>query len=63
MPVIDWIYGHWPLLLSWVPIVDDPLTVIAVTLREPFWGFLLIDLLAEAERYLVLVAVTLGALG
>ncbi len=56
-------YGRWSLLLSWMPIIGDPLTLIAGTLREPFWSFLLIVLVAKAGRYLALAALTLGALG
>jgi membrane protein YqaA with SNARE-associated domain len=56
-------YGRWSLLLSWVPIIGDPLTMIAGVMREPFWSFLLIVLLAKAARYLVLAAVTLGVMG
>lgn len=53
-------FGRWSLLLSWVPVIGDPLTVIAGVLREPFWSFLLIVTLAKAVRYLVLTALTLG---
>lgn len=53
-------YGRWSLLLSWVPIVGDPLTVVAGVMREPLWSFLLIVTLAKGVRYLVLTAVTLG---
>ena len=53
-------YGRWSLLLSWVPIIGDPLTVIAGIMREPLWSFLLIVLVAKASRYLVLAALTLG---
>nr|WP_232925091.1 YqaA family protein [Pseudomonas sp. S4_EA_1b] len=53
-------YGRWSLLLSWVPIIGDPLTVVAGVMREPFWSFLLIVILAKGVRYLVLTAVTLG---
>lgn len=56
-------YGRWLLLLSWAPIIGDPLTVIAGTLREPFWSFLMIVLGAKAGRYLALAALTLGLLG
>ncbi|MCY1305427.1 Inner membrane protein YqaA [compost metagenome] len=56
-------YGRWSLLLSWSPIIGDPLTVIAGTLREPFWSFLLNVLVAKAVRYLALAALTLGVLG
>ncbi|KAA0982670.1 DedA family protein [Pseudomonas sp. ANT_J12] len=53
-------YGRWSLLLSWVPIIGDPLTVVAGVMREPIWSFLLIVTLAKGIRYLVLTAVTLG---
>lgn len=56
-------YGRWSLLLSWVPIIGDPLTLIAGVMREPFWSFFLIVLLAKAARYLVLTVVTLGIMG
>lgn len=53
-------YGRWTLLLSWVPIVGDPLTVVAGVLREPFWSFLLLVAIAKTGRYLVLAAAVLG---
>ncbi|MEN2506859.1 YqaA family protein [Stutzerimonas stutzeri] len=53
-------YGCWSLLLSWVPIIGDPLTVVAGTLREPLWSFLLLVTLAKGGRYLLLAGVTLG---
>lgn len=53
-------FGRWSLLLSWVPIIGDPLTVVAGVMREPFGSFLLIVTLAKATRYLVLAALTLG---
>ncbi len=52
-------YGRWSLLLSWVPIIGDPLTVIAGVMREPLWRFLGIVALAKTGRYLALVALTL----
>ncbi len=53
-------YGRWSLLLSWVPIIGDPLTVIAGVMREPLPMFLLLVTIAKVGRYLVLAAVTLG---
>lgn len=53
-------YGRWSLLLSWVPIIGDPLTMVAGIMREPLWSFLLIVSLAKGARYLLLSAVTLG---
>lgn len=55
-------YGKWSLLLSWVPIIGDPITVIAGVMREPFPVFLLLVALAKIGRYLVLAVVTLGLL-
>jgi membrane protein YqaA with SNARE-associated domain len=46
-----------------MPVVGDPLTVVAGVMREPFWSFLLLVLLAKAGRYLVLTMLTLGVLG
>lgn len=56
-------YGRWSLALSWVPIVGDPLTVVAGVLREPLPSFLLLVALAKTGRYLVLAALTLGLPG
>lgn len=53
-------YGKWSLLLSWVPIIGDPLTVVAGILREPFFIFLLLVTVAKLGRYLVLAAMTLS---
>lgn len=53
-------YGRWSLLLSWMPIIGDPLTVVAGVMREPWWRFLLIVTLAKVGRYLVLAVATLG---
>ncbi|TKB15274.1 MAG: DedA family protein [Mesorhizobium sp.] len=52
-------YGRWSLLLSWAPVIGDPLTVMAGVLREPLWSFLAIVTIAKAGRYLALAAATL----
>ena len=49
--------GKWSLLLSWMPIVGDPLTVVAGVLREPFWIFLVLVTIAKTGRYIVLAVV------
>ena len=51
-------YGYWSLLLSWAPLIGDPLTLAAGVMREPFWSFLLLVTLAKGGRYLILVAGT-----
>lgn len=53
-------YGRFSLLLSWAPVIGDPLTVAAGLMREPFWSFLVLVTLAKAGRYMVLAAVTLA---
>lgn len=50
-------YGRWSLLLSWVPIIGDPLTVVAGVLREKFWRFLLLVSIAKTGRYVFLAYV------
>ena len=46
----------WPsLLLSWVPLIGDPLTVIAGVMRMPFILFLPIVALAKFGRYAALL--------
>ncbi|KAA6178935.1 YqaA family protein, partial [Pseudomonas veronii] len=44
-------WGHWTLLLSWVPIIGDPLTLVAGVMREPLWRFLLMVSIAKTARY------------
>ncbi|MCY1275070.1 Inner membrane protein YqaA [compost metagenome] len=53
-------YGRWSLLLAWLPVIGDPLTLVAGVMRESFWVFLALVTLAKAGRYLVLAALTLG---
>lgn len=53
-------YGYWSLLLSWVPLIGDPLTVVAGTMREPLWRFVMIVTLAKGGRYLLLAALVVS---
>lgn len=58
----DWYrrYGRWTLLLSWTPIIGDPLTVVAGVLREPLRMFIPLVVLAKTGRYLAVGALSLG---
>ena len=48
----------WPsLLLSWVPIIGDPLTLVAGMMKEPLWRFLLIVGIAKTARYIGVIAI------
>ena len=50
-------WGVWSLLLSWAPIVGDPLTAIAGVFRTPFWLFTAVVAVAKLVRYLVVAGV------
>lgn len=52
--------GRWSLLGSWLPVVGDPLTVVAGILREPFVPFVVLVTIAKGGRYLILAVVTLA---
>jgi membrane protein YqaA with SNARE-associated domain len=56
-------YGKWSLLLSWAPIIGDPLTLIAGVLREPFPIFLVLVSIAKTLRYVVVATLALHLLG
>jgi len=45
-------YGFWSLLLSWVPVIGDPITLIAGLMKENFARFLLMVSVAKIGRYL-----------
>jgi membrane protein YqaA with SNARE-associated domain len=53
-------YGLWSLLLSWMPVIGDPITLVAGVLRTPVLPFLVLVTIAKFGRYAVLAAVTLG---
>ena len=50
-------WGRWSLLLSWLPVMGDALTLAAGIMKEPFLSFFTITLIAKLLRYLVLVGV------
>ena len=52
-------YGRWSLLLSWAPIVGDPITLVAGILREPFVSFIMIVTVAKTVRYVIVALITL----
>jgi len=49
-------YGYWSLLLSWAPIVGDPLTLVAGVMKEPLWRFLVLVAFAKTARYAVVLS-------
>ena len=48
-------YGIWSLLLAWVPIIGDPLTIVAGILRVKFFTFLLLISISKISRYIFLI--------
>lgn len=53
-------YGYWSLLLSWVPIIGDPITLIAGLLKENFARFLLLVSIAKIGRYICVYLIFMG---
>ncbi len=48
-------YGMWSLLLAWVPVVGDPITLAAGVLRVRFLPFLVLVAIGKTGRYAVLL--------
>ena len=55
-------FGVWSLLLSWLPVIGDPLCLLAGTFRTPFPLFSLFVLLGKAGRYSTIAFLTLQGL-
>ena len=47
-------FGKWSLLFSWVPIVGDPLTLVAGLLRVKFIDFLILVTIGKVSRYIII---------
>ena len=47
-------YGKWSLLISWFPLIGDPITFAAGTLRYPIIPFLILVSIGKVGRYLIL---------
>ena len=48
-------YGIWSLLFAWVPIIGDPLTIVAGILRVKFFTFLLLVSISKISRYIFFI--------
>ena len=53
-------FGRYSLLLSWVPFIGDPITVVAGMLREPLWSFLVLVTIAKSSRYIFITMLMMG---
>ena len=47
-------YGKWSLLLSWVPVIGDPITFIAGTMKTKFKTFIILVSISKISRYLII---------
>ena len=45
-------FGKWSLLFAWVPVVGDPLTLVAGILRVKFIDFIILVAIGKVSRYL-----------
>ena len=54
-------YGSWSLLLSWLPVIGDPLCLVGGLLRVDFLRFSLLVFTGKLARYVVVAWVTLRA--
>lgn len=50
-------YGAWSLLLAWLPVGGDALTVVGGAMRVPWWQFVTLVFIGKSARYAVLIAV------
>lgn len=55
-------YGQWSLLFAWVPVIGDPLTLVAGVMRLQFIRFFLLVLIGKALRYAIIVWLTVQSL-
>ncbi|MDB5556490.1 MAG: associated Golgi protein-like protein [Rhizobium sp.] len=53
-------YGRWSLALSFIPIIGDPLTIIAGVMKEQLWFFMIVVTIAKLGRYVAVAALTVG---
>ncbi|MCK4535712.1 MAG: DedA family protein [Desulfuromonadales bacterium] len=56
-------YGSWSLLLSWLPVIGDPLCLVGGLLKVQFRWFLLLVCSGKLARYLAVCWLTLGVAG
>ena len=47
-------FGRWSLLFAWVPIIGDPLTLVAGLLRVKFIEFMILVTIGKVSRYFLI---------
>ena len=55
-------YGKWSLFLCWVPIIGDPLTIVAGMFRVPLITFIIIVSISKVLRYVFVSYIALKLL-
>ena len=55
-------YGKWSLFFSWVPIIGDPLTIVAGIFRVPLVIFITIVSISKVLRYIFVANIALNFL-
>ncbi len=65
LKALDWLerIGPKACLLSWLPIVGDPVCAVAGWLKLPFWPCVAYMAIGKFARYLVMTAVLVGLFG
>jgi len=55
----DWFsrWGQWSVLLAWMPVIGDPITVAAGVMRMSFGLFFLLVMISKTIRYILLLGV------
>ncbi|MBU0680309.1 MAG: DedA family protein [Proteobacteria bacterium] len=55
-------YGSWSILLSWVPVIGDPLCLVGGSLRLNFIHFSLLAFSGKLARYALIASVTVSSM-
>ena len=51
-------YGSWSLLFAWLPVIGDPITLVAGLARTRFSLFILLVVIGKGARYGILIGLT-----
>jgi membrane protein YqaA with SNARE-associated domain len=55
-------YGVWSLLFAWLPIIGDPITLLAGLAQTRFRLFVLLVVIGKGARYAILIVLTQATL-
>ena len=65
LKALDWLHQLGPkaCLLSWLPVVGDPLCAVAGWLKLPFWPCVIYMAIGKFARYVMMTAALVGLFG